>query len=81
MYAPTKSLGRTQVQLHQGLCLVVSGDPCQGARHAADVFGSLSPQFRGGHMQTSAAMVLKALPPHAMQLPAAQQVRELMHSP
>jgi hypothetical protein len=77
LYSPS-SLGAAQVRFHQAACMIVSGDPSQGARHIVEVFESIPPEFRNGDLKTSAAFALEKLPDHAERTPAVRQVRELM---
>jgi hypothetical protein len=72
--------GATQIRFHQAACMIVSGDPSQGARHIIEVFESIPPEFRNGDLKTSAAFALEKLPDQAEQIPAVRQVRELMGS-
>jgi hypothetical protein len=79
LYSPS-SLGAAQVRFHQAACMIVSGDPSQGARHIVEVFESIPPEFRNGDLKSSAAFALEKLPDHAERIPAVRQVRELMGS-
>jgi hypothetical protein len=76
----TSFRGATQVRFHQAACMIVSGDPSQGARHIVEVLESIPPEFRNGDLKSSAAFALEKLPDHAERIPAVQQVRELMGS-
>jgi hypothetical protein len=79
LYSPS-SLGAAQVRFHQAACMIVSGDPSQGARHIVEVFEAIPPEFRNGDMKSSAAFALEKLPDQAERIPAVRQVRELMGS-
>jgi hypothetical protein len=84
LYSPSSwgatSWGATQVKFHQAACMIVSGDPSQGARHIVEVLESIPPEFRNGDLKSSAAFALEKLPDHAERIPAVQQVREFMGS-
>jgi len=79
LYSPS-SRGAAQVRFHQAACMIVSGDPSQGARHIVEVFESIPPGFRNGDLKSAAAFALEKLPDHAERIPAVRQVRELMGS-
>jgi hypothetical protein len=79
LHSPS-SLDAAQIGFHQAACMIVSGDPSQGARHIVEVFGSIPPDFRNGDLKSAAVFALEKLPDHAERIPAVRQVRELMGS-
>jgi hypothetical protein len=72
--------GATQIRFHQAACMIVSGDPSQGARHIVEVLESIPPEFRNGDLKSSAVFALEKLPDQAERIPAVRQVREFMGS-
>lgn len=80
MLTLARSEARSQLECHQAVCMIVSGDPVQGARRAGEVFESLDPTLRNGHLRTSISFALDKLPERARKLPAAREVRALISS-
>jgi hypothetical protein len=84
LYPPSSwgatSWGAAQVRFHQAACMIVSGDPSQGARHIVEVFEAIPPEFRNGDLKSAAGFALEKLPGHAERIPAVRQARELMGS-
>jgi hypothetical protein len=77
LYSPS-SWDATKVRFHQAACMIVSGDPSQGARHIVEVFEAIPPQFRNGDLKSAATLALEKLPDQAERIPAVRQARELM---
>ncbi|WP_156994366.1 hypothetical protein [Pseudonocardia acaciae] len=75
-----RSLAVAQVKFHQAACMIVSGDVVQGTHHVAEVYESLAPGHRNGHMSTSAMFALNKVPAQAARLRALREVRELVSS-
>ncbi|WP_028924659.1 hypothetical protein [Pseudonocardia acaciae] len=69
-----------QIKCHQAACMIVSGDVVQGARHVGEVFQSIPPSLRNGHMRSSVSFALDKLPERAARLPAVREVRALVTS-
>jgi hypothetical protein len=77
LYSPSYR-GAAQVRFHQAACMIVSGDPSQGARHIVEVLESIPPEFRNGDLKSAATFALEKLPNQAERIPAVRQARELM---
>ncbi|MGH3567140.1 MAG: hypothetical protein ACRDRH_14135, partial [Pseudonocardia sp.] len=85
-YPPSFWRGPTQIQLHRALCIVISGDPSEGARHIMRTLEALPPNRRhdarhDGLVWHSASLVFDAIPAPARTLPDVRQARELFMLP
>lgn len=79
LYPASSYLGPTQVQLHRAMCIVVAGDPAEGARQTVRSFQEL-PQcyWRDVLVRRTAVHVLDMIPERAHALPAVAEARELI---
>jgi hypothetical protein len=68
-----------QVELHRSTCLIVTGDPAEGARHALRTLQALpSDCHRDVLVRHTAALALSKIPVRARRLPDVVQARELL---
>jgi transcriptional regulator with XRE-family HTH domain len=71
-----------QIELHRATCLIVSGDPGEGARHAARTLRALpADHHRDVLVHHTAALALSKVPDRARRLPDVIQARELLALP
>jgi transcriptional regulator with XRE-family HTH domain len=71
-----------QVELHRSTCLIVTGDPAEGARHAMRTLQALPTDcHRDVLVRHTAALALSKIPPRARRLPDVVQARELLALP
>ena len=70
--------GPVQIELHQALCLVRSGDPSQGARHATATVARLPVAHRTGAVVGLGEQALAAMPPGERRHTAVQELRQLV---
>jgi hypothetical protein len=71
-----------QVELHRSTCLIVTGDPAEGARHAMRTLQVLPADcHRDVLVRHTAALALSKIPPRARRLPDVLQARELLALP
>jgi len=69
-------LGRAQVELHRGACLVTDGHIGEGMRYATDVLDAVPEGHRSVFLQGVAHDVLSAVPDDARTLPAVREYRD-----
>ena len=70
--------GPVRIELHQALCLVRSGDPSQGARHATATLARLPVAHRTVAVVGLGEQVLAAVPPGERRHAAVQELRQLV---
>ena len=79
LYPDAAYQGPAQVELHRATCLIVSGDPSEGARHVIRALEALRPDYgHDGLVRRTAALTLDVLPDRARNLPAVTQARDLL---
>jgi transcriptional regulator with XRE-family HTH domain len=77
LYPPAAVLGPAQVELHRATCLIVSGDPSEGARHAIRTIEAIPVEHRDDAVvHRTAALALDLVPAGARHLPAVVEARE-----
>jgi hypothetical protein len=82
LYPATSSVGPAQVQLHRALCVIVAGDPGEGARHTIHTLQALPRDFRDSALiRRTATLALGVVPERARALPAVAEARELLALP
>ncbi len=81
MYSSPLARGVAQVKFHQAASMMVSGDAAGGARYASEVYDSLPPSLKNGHLRTSISFALSRLPERAARLPEVREVRALAALP
>jgi hypothetical protein len=82
LYPSSAYQAPAQVELHQATCLIVAGDPAEGARHAARTLQALpTAHHKDVLVHHTAALALSKVPPRARRLPDVIQVRELLALP
>jgi len=69
---------RTNIQLHQALCITVQGGIDQGIRHAATVLHGLPSHYRTGMVLETARMVLRAVPADRQERHAVAELRDAL---
>ena len=82
LYPSTAYQGPALVELHRAICMVVAGDPSEGARHTVRIVQAL-PQDRrhDGLVRRSATLVFEKVPERARSLPAVAEARDLVGLP
>jgi hypothetical protein len=82
LYPPAAHQGPAQVELHRAICLIVAGDPAEGARHTVHTIQALPTGHRqDGLVHRTAALALDLVPDSARALPAVAQARDLLALP
>ena len=82
LYPEPQYLDPAEVQLHRAMCMIVAGDPSEGARHTVCTLQALPQHFRENALiRRSAAFALGAVPERARALPAVAEARELLALP
>jgi hypothetical protein len=77
LYPLTHCIGRAQVQMHRATCLIVAGDPSEGARHVVRTLDALPAAHRQDALvHRTAALALDVVPDAALSLPAVAEARE-----
>jgi hypothetical protein len=68
-----------QVELHRATCLIVTGDPSEGARHAVRILQGLPAAHRNDvTVRRAGALALSRVPDRARQMPDVVAARELL---
>jgi tetratricopeptide (TPR) repeat protein len=74
--------GPAQVELHRAMCLITSGDPAEGARHAIRTLQALPPgRHHDGLVRRTAEFTLAAVPARARSLPDVRAARQMLALP
>ena len=82
LYPASAYRGPAQVQLHRAMCMIVAGDPSEGARHAVRTLQELPQHSRDNVViRQTAVLVLARVPERARTLPAVVEARELLARP
>jgi hypothetical protein len=82
LYPPSSYQGRAQIELHRATCLIVAGDPSEGARHAICAIQALPSEHRHDALvRRTAALALDQVPEAARSLPAVAEARDLLAAP
>jgi transcriptional regulator with XRE-family HTH domain len=76
LYPPTVVLQAAQVELHRATCLIVSGDPSEGARHTIRTLEALPTEHRrNALLHRTATLALDRVPDSALHLPPVAEAR------
>jgi hypothetical protein len=81
LYPPHLMRERTQIRLHQAMCLVRSGDPTTGATHARQALAELPADQHTEVVREVARSVVRLMPPEAERRSEVAELRELLALP
>jgi transcriptional regulator with XRE-family HTH domain len=81
LYPPHLVRERTQIRLHQAMCLVRTGDPIVGAAHAREALTDLPADQHTEVVREVARSVMRLMPPSAECQPEVAELRELLALP
>ncbi|GAA2332964.1 hypothetical protein [Dactylosporangium salmoneum] len=70
LYAPSRVISRTQIELHRAECLIRAGYISDGARHARETLAHTTEQWRNRYILATAAKVADAVPDDQRTVPA-----------
>jgi tetratricopeptide (TPR) repeat protein len=82
LYPASQFIDPALVELHRAMCVIVAGDPGEGARHTIHTLQALPLDFRDNALiRRTATLALGVVPEQARTLPAVAEARELLAMP
>lgn len=82
LYPSSSYQGPAQVELHRATCLIVAGDPSEGARHAIRTLEALPVDHRrDALLHRTATLALDRVPDGTFDLPAVAEARDRLALP